>query len=64
MYRVTWVEVIGGEVGDLLQTESFATEREAREFLNTYADGGLEFTLLDPAGEVIVRSAWPVLMVA
>lgn len=64
MFAVTWWDEIGGDVGDVLQRESFATEREAREFINAAADGTLAFTLLDPDGEVIVRSAFPVLMVA
>jgi hypothetical protein len=42
----------------------FRTEREARAFINERADGSRVFTLLDPDGEVVVRSAFPVLMVA
>jgi hypothetical protein len=49
---------------DCLDVWEFDTEREAREFLNVKADGGRTYTLVDPAGEVIVRSRFPVLMVA
>jgi hypothetical protein len=42
----------------------FHTEREARAFINQHADGFRVYTLFDPEGEVIVRSRFPVLMVA
>jgi hypothetical protein len=49
---------------DCLDVWEFDTEREARAFLNVQADGERIYTLVDPAGEVIVRSRFPVLMVA
>lgn len=43
---------------------AFRTEREAREWINTYADGDILFTLIDGQQSVIVQSRCPVLMVA
>lgn len=60
---VEWVEQIGGDVGDITQVQSFDTEREARSFFNALADGSRVICLRDDEG-VIVRSAFPVLMVA
>ncbi len=48
----------------LVAIEVRTTERAAREFINGMADGTHIFTLIDPAGKRIVRSAFPVLMVA
>ena len=48
----------------------FATEREAREWINARACGGALYSLLDnqhyplDGGEVVVESRWPVLQVA
>ena len=60
---VEWVEQIGGDVGDITQVQSFDTERAARMFFNELADGSRVICLRDDVG-VIVRSAFPVLMVA
>ena len=42
----------------------FASEREARAWFNTQADGASVCTLYGPDDAVIVESAFPVLMVA
>jgi hypothetical protein len=57
-YRVEY-ETAGGDEWSL----PFATEREAREWINARADGSIIYWLRDSCG-VIVASAWPVLMVA
>jgi len=44
--------------------EARTTERAAREFINGMADGTYVFTLVDSSGNRIVRTSWPVLMVA
>lgn len=46
------------------QLVAFRTERDARSFINALADGSTEYTLFDNYGQEIVRSAFPVLMVA
>lgn len=43
--------------------KTFATEREARQWINDRACGACTYTLSDADG-VIVSSKWPVLMVA
>lgn len=49
---------------DCLPTSTyFATEREAREYINAHADGGRLYRLFHD-GELIVESRYPVLMVA
>jgi hypothetical protein len=42
----------------------FSCERKARWYINDNADGVRLFVLYDPAGEVVVESRFPVLMVA
>lgn len=61
MFIVKWIDSYMG--GRLFQ-RAFETEREARGFINDRADGSCEFLLFDPRGYVVVRSAFPVLMVA
>ena len=61
MFTVTWIDSYMG--GRKFQ-RAFETEREARLFFNSRANGYAEFLLFDPAGELIVRSSFPVLMVA
>jgi hypothetical protein len=48
----------------LVAIEARTTERAAREFINGMADGTYVFTLVDSSGNRIVRTSWPVLMVA
>jgi len=43
---------------------SFRTEREARAFINSVADGTVTYFLFDTDGQEIVSSRFPVLMVA
>ena len=43
---------------------TFPSERKARWYVNDNADGETLFVLYDPAGEVVVESRFPVLMVA
>jgi hypothetical protein len=42
----------------------FSSERKARWHINDNADGVRLFVLYDPAGEVVIESRFPVLMVA
>jgi hypothetical protein len=42
----------------------FPCERKARWYINDNADGVRLFVLYDPAGEVVIESRFPVLMVA
>jgi hypothetical protein len=49
-----------GDCGDAI---AFDTERKAREWINARANGWQVYTLEGPDGEVIVESAWPVLLV-
>ena len=60
MFTVTGVRLDG----EFDHHEGFATEREARVHINKWANGACVFTLRDPAGDVIVESSFPVLMVA
>jgi hypothetical protein len=47
----------------LLSQWCFDTERDARRFINAYADGSTTYTLW-VNHEVVVESSWPVMMVA
>jgi len=47
--------------GDCIE---FATEREARAWINARADGTQVYALETADGDLIVESAFPVLMVA
>lgn len=58
---IVWNATHYGAIGLHL---SFPTERAAREAFNHLADGSRTITLRDPAGETVVESSWPVLMVA
>lgn len=64
MFKVQWWDHIGGDVGDVLQTDSFPTEREAREVFNLLVNGEDVVRLLDTDGTLIVESRFPVLQVA
>jgi hypothetical protein len=55
-----WVESVHGGFHHWV---NFETEREARQFINARANGSTTYSLLH-ADEMIVRSAFPVLMVA
>ena len=62
MFTLTiWNPTHDGAIGLRL---TFNTERAAREAFNHIADGTRLMTLRDHEDEVIVESAWPVLMVA
>lgn len=55
--------VVEYEVDGGLFSLSFATERLARMWINSRADGSITYTLTDRNG-VVVRSSLPVLLVA
>lgn len=61
MFIVTWIDSY--MAGRRFQ-RAFGSEREARLFINSRAAGNCEYLLFDPSGDLIVRSAWPVLLVA
>lgn len=61
MFIVTWID---SYMGCRKFQRAFETEREARVFFNSRADGTCEYLLFDPLGYLIVRSCFPVLMVA
>ena len=64
-FRVMWTRWDG--TGEEIVFQTFATERDARAFINVNADGSIRYSLwhdTDAGSELIVRSAFPVLMVA
>jgi hypothetical protein len=63
MFRVSHCSPCHDEPGEEMVTASFEKESEARSYINMLADGSVVFTLWE-GDEVIVRSAFPVLMVA
>lgn len=63
MYRVSFCRQCEDEPGEEMVFYEFATEREARAFINMMADGSCTYSLWHD-GEFILRSSFPVLMVA